>query len=136
MMSTAVVRGMPVESDAVTGSGAGDAAMRVLAGDGTVMVCVWVTVWVSYAVPGTKGGRAWKKERVSRMVKKANRDTEDQRKSKSRVDAVNQTEKENNKIKGNGLVFSARQTRGTRTPVPQARTKEDGTDGVYGLNIK
>ena len=61
MMSMAVVRGLPVVDGELNTSGVGKAAGRVLAGDGTVMVCV--TVWVSYAVPGTKAGRAWKGEK-------------------------------------------------------------------------
>ena len=58
MMSMAVVRGPPVVDGELNASGVGKAVGRVLAGDGTVMVCV--TVWVSYVAPGTKAGRAWK----------------------------------------------------------------------------
>lgn len=47
MMSTAVVRGLSVvECDGLT-TGLGKAAMRVLAGGGTVTSWVMVTVWVS-----------------------------------------------------------------------------------------
>jgi hypothetical protein len=55
MMSIAVVRGLPDVDGELKTCGVG---RRVLAGDGTVMVCV--TVWVSYVVPGTKAGRAWR----------------------------------------------------------------------------
>lgn len=47
MISTAVVRGLDEVDKGETTSGFG---RRVLAGEGTVMVCVCVTVWVSKAV--------------------------------------------------------------------------------------
>lgn len=47
IMSTAVVRGLAVMEEGSTTLGEGEAARRVLAGAGTVMVWVWMTVLVS-----------------------------------------------------------------------------------------
>ena len=47
MISTAVVRGLPVVDEELAASGVGNAAKRVFAGGGTVTVSVWTIVLVS-----------------------------------------------------------------------------------------